>query len=50
MVMENEKEDCGFIKVGKFIISSKEIKFSKLELAWRIGITVAVVVLIGLSL
>ena len=49
-----EKEGYGFIgtdeiKAGKMIISSKGIKYSKLELAWRIGITVAVVVLICLS-
>lgn len=34
---------------GKFIISSKTIRYSKLELAWRMGITVAVIALICLS-
>ncbi|WP_300701031.1 hypothetical protein [Bacteroides sp.] len=49
--MENEMNfiKTDVFKTGKMIISSKAIKYSKLELAWRIGITVAVVVLICLS-
>lgn len=52
--MENGK-GYGFIKtdeikIGKFVITSKSIKYSKLELAWRIGMTVAVIALICLSL
>lgn len=35
---------------AKMIVTSKSIKYSKLELAWRIGITVAVVTLICMSL
>lgn len=37
------------IKADNMVIASKCIKYSKLELAWRVGITVAVIVLIGLS-
>lgn len=51
--MENENgyftvdKDCS--TKGKFIITSKAVKHSKLELAWRVGITVAVIALICLS-
>lgn len=42
-------KDDADTKFGKMIISSKVIKYSKLELAWRIGITVAMIALICLS-
>lgn len=51
--MENGKgyfmvdKDCS--TKGRFVITSKAIKYSKLELAWRVGITVAVIALICLS-
>ena len=52
--MKNEK-GYSFIKTdsieaGKYIISSKSIKYSKLEWAWRIGITVAVITFICMNL
>lgn len=49
--MENEflrMDKCTM--TGKFIISSKSIKYSKLEWAWRIGITVAMITLICMGL
>lgn len=35
---------------AKMVITSKSVRYSKLELAWRIGITVAVVALILMKL
>lgn len=52
--MENEKSykfiKTDSIEAGKMIVSSKVVKHSKLEWAWRIGITVAVITFICLSL